>query len=165
MSELLLSCGTDQAPSLLPKPQDDQSQPIVAMPGSWVTHCVGCHAPAPETFPEETPGNRSTAGCRCLMCPDWYSCLACAQEQSVAHRDLHPGEEHVTYCVTPADEQADGDLTSMVIPRWSFVFQSLVWPFMKMFIPCVSVLLQVVLPRACHSPRAHSFCADVLVSD
>jgi hypothetical protein len=171
MSELrLLSCGTDQAPSPLPPPQVDQSPPMVAMPGPWAIHCVGCRTPAPETFPEEMSGNRSTAGCRCLMCLDWYSCLACAQEQRAAHRDLHPSEEHVTYCVTPADEQAevDGDLTSTIIPRWSFVFQSLVWPFLKMFIPCVSVLFQVCRPDlATRRARAanHSFCADVLFSD
>ena len=82
MSEIgLLERGTDQAPSPLSQQQVDQSQPMVTMPASWVTHCAGCSAPAPESSPEGMLGNRSMAGCRCLMCPDWYSCLACAQEQ------------------------------------------------------------------------------------
>jgi hypothetical protein len=171
MSEIgLLERGTDQAPSPLSQQQVDQSQPMVTMPASWVTHCAGCSAPAPESSPESMLGNRSMAGCRCLMCPDWYSCLACAQEQRVAHRDMHPSEEHVTYCVTPADEQAeaDGDLSSTIIPRWSFVFQALLWPFLKMFVPCVSVLLQVSCPplaTRCARAVPHSFCADVFISN
>jgi hypothetical protein len=59
--------------------------------------------------------------------PDWYSCIACAEQQFAAHRDTHPTEDHVTNCVTPNDEQAEAvsDVSATIIPQRSFAFQSL----------------------------------------
>ncbi len=149
--ELLVHVAFDQAASE-PNPPPDDSQPTVSMPGAWQTHCSGCRAPAPETEPRGAADKHchSTAGCRCLLCPDWFACLACAEKQVAAHQAAHPDEVHVVYCVATADEQSmlDSEATPPVISRWSFAFEAFVWPFLKMFLPCISVLLQVV-----------SFCA------
>ena len=128
-------------------PQEGTEQPIVSMPGTWQTHCSGCHLIAPESESHDATSRRSTAGCRCLICPEWFACLACANEEASRHRDAHSNEVHVTYCVAPEDEQSEPDsaAVSAMIPRWTFAFDAFFWPFLKMFLPSVSVLLQVTM--------------------
>ena len=141
--------ASDRSQSLL---QEGAAQPVVSMPGIWQTHCSGCNIPAPETEPHDATGKRSTAGCRCLMCPEWFACLACADKEASAHQGAHPNEAHVTYSVAPEDEQGEPSsaAASTMIPRWAFAFEALIWPFLKMFVPSVSVLLQVAMsPRTC----------------
>jgi hypothetical protein len=122
---------------------DEVSLPIVAMPGEWATHCCGCLAPAPETTTNEDTGKTSAAGCRCLMCPGWYACLACAGKEAAAHRDAHPQGLHFTYCVTAEDEgDAVHDEAATLISARKFVFESLLAPFSKMFLPTIAVFVQ-----------------------
>ena len=145
--EFLVHVASHQAASEPNPPPDDSQQPMVSMPGVWQTHCSGCRAPAPETEPRGAADKHCTAGCRCLVCPDWFACLACAEKQVAAHQAAHPDEVHVVYCVATADDERcmlDSEATPLVISRWSFAFTAFVWPFLKMFLPCISVLLQVV---------------------
>ena len=116
----------------------------VILPAALTTHCSGCSQLAPDNESGADVGGVSTAGCHCLSCPQWYACSACAVLQSQAHRDAHP--LHITYCVEPEDEQLALETASASpsIPPWSFVFYSLLWPFLKMFLPTVSVYLQVM---------------------
>jgi hypothetical protein len=120
------------------------SLPIVTMPGEWATHCCGCLAPAPEATANEDTSKTSTAGCRCLMCPGWYACLACAEKEAAAHRDAHPQGLHFTYIVTAEDEGAAvHDEAATPISAREFVFESLLVPFSKMFFPTIAVFVQV----------------------
>ena len=154
-----------------PLSRDDSSQPIVVMPGTWRTYCSGCHVPAPETEPHDASWVRSTAGCRCLMCPNWFACPACAEKEALAHQAAHSNEVHVTYLLSPEDEKSvlDAIAASATIPRWRFTLDSLVLPFLKMFVPCVSVLFQVAMPRLRALPAArftfNFHVADVYFSD
>ncbi len=139
-----------------PLSRDDSSQPIVVMPDTWCTHCSGCHIPAPETKPHDASGVRSTAGCRCFICPDWFACPACAGKEALAHQAAHPNEVHVTYLLSQEDEKSvlDAISASATIPRWRFIFDSFVLPFLKMFVPSVSILIQVTMPRLRVLPAA-----------
>jgi hypothetical protein len=129
--------------------QEEAFLPI-CMPKQWSTHCCRCHTPAPETG---VTGTTSTVGCRCLMCPGWYACLACSEKEAAAHREAHPKGLHFTYCVTAEDEQAAlYDKSAAPISAWKFVFESLILPFFKMFIPTIAVFVQVIfaqLAREC----------------
>ncbi len=149
--ELFIQLASEQAtsePSL--PPAGHYSEPIVSMPGAWQTHCSGCLAPAPETKPHESC-QRSFAGSRCLMCPEWFACPTCSEKQAIAHQEAFPDEVHVMYTVDPGDEQfmINNEAASANITPWVFAFQTFVWPFFKMFMPSISVLLQVLMPFFC----------------
>jgi hypothetical protein len=130
--------------------KQEVSMPVVTMPGEWATHCCGCFAPAPETTADDGEDATSTAGCRCLMCPGWYACLACADKEAAAHREAHPQGLHLTYSVTAEDEEvALRNKAAPPIPEREFVIQSLIVPFSKMFIPTVAVLFQASVAMMC----------------
>jgi hypothetical protein len=136
-------------PPLLPSGQ--HGQPLVTMPGLWQMHCSGCRAPAPETYCFDETVKRSSAGCRCFMCPEWFACPSCSEKEAAAHQQAFPDEVHVMYSVDPVDEQyfLDNETTSHGISPWGFAFKSFVWPFLKMLMPSISVLLQVLIIRIC----------------
>jgi hypothetical protein len=159
------STNSQQSSSEFSLPQHSIAQPMLVMPDVWGIHCSGCNIPAPENDPNGSTGTRSTAGCRCLICPEWFACLSCAESEEAAHKHQHAN--HVTYRVTLEHEQSTAARELRSFPRLKFTFEALFLPFLKMFIPCVSVLVQVScllarLPLKLAALFPHS-CPDVLV--
>ena len=58
----------------------------------------------------------------------------------------------------------DAISASATIPRWRFTFDSFVLPFLKMFVPSVSILIQVAMPRLRALPAAR-FTFNLIVAD
>jgi hypothetical protein len=116
------------------------------MPPVWQTHCSGCRAPAVDARSSEGSTNVSTSGCRCVVCPDWFACDNCAGTEAAAHRDAHPNERHFTYRVaTDGDAFVPfGEALTAPISAWKVSFKLMLWPFLKMFVPTSSVIVQVV---------------------
>jgi hypothetical protein len=124
------------------------SLPLCSMPQAWETRCCRCHRSAPEYEAQQTSGCEANAGYRCLMCVNWYACLNCAEEEASKHRNMYPNEAHPVYCVTEDQENfLQIDLETPDFDNMYFIFESLVFPFLKMFIPCFSILIQV--PSRC----------------
>jgi hypothetical protein len=90
------------------------------------TPALAAALPHPRLCRASTLQMAAAAYCVPSHTPDWYSCIACAEQQFDAQRDTHPTEDHVTNCVTPNDEQADAvsDVSATIIPQRSFAFQS-----------------------------------------
>jgi len=101
--------------------------------------CSGCSREAPDNEPADS----STAGCCCLSCPTWFACNDCAAKELQAHRAAHP--DHIAYSVDAEDELRARECASQFPPlnRWVFVFDCFLWPLFKMFVPLMSVLVQV----------------------
>jgi hypothetical protein len=116
---------------------------------SHSVRCRACGKPAPDESAsaegqseEKSTSVFVTSGHRCLSCPLWYSCCSCSQE-AISHSNS--GMDHVTYCVASEDERAATESASLTpsISPWLFVIRSLLWPFIQMFVPSVSVFVQV----------------------
>ena len=59
-----------------------------------------------------------------------------------AHRAAHP--DHVAYYVDAEDElRARESASQFPLKSWVFVFDCFLWPLFKMFVPLMSVLVQV----------------------
>jgi hypothetical protein len=162
-----LSANSEQSSSGFSLPEHSSAQSMLVTPGAWRIHCSGCNVPAPENDPDDSTGTRSTVGCRCLICPEWFACLSCAEREEAAHKHQHAN--HVTYRVTLEHEQYTAACALQSFSRFKFTFEALFWPFLKMFLPCVSVLVQVWcliarLPVKLAPLFPHS-CPDVLVFD
>lgn len=110
---------------------------------SHSVRCRACGKPAPDEDTTEGDSKENfTTGHRCLSCPLWYSCCSCTQE-AISHSKS--GIDHVTYCVASEDERAAAASASSTpyISPWLFVIWSLLWPFIQMFVPSVSLYVQV----------------------
>ncbi len=141
----------------------DHHRPMVSMPPAWSTHCSGCRALAVDARRSEGGTDVSIAGCRCLVCPDWFACDDCADKEAVAHRDAHANARHFTYRVAmDGDEFVPfGEALAEPISAWKVPFNLLLWPFLKMFVPTSSVIVQVAAVLACILPILTRVFADV----
>jgi hypothetical protein len=124
------------------------------------TSCSGCSRKISLTASD--PDAICVAGCRCLMCPNWYACPDCAAEQSQAHRVSHVN--HVTYCITRELERAaleDGVGRDPMSP-FLFVARHFLTPLFKMSLPVLVDWAQVTTQRS--STSRHSLCNAIVVT-
>ena len=110
----------------------------LVFPEVFVT-CSGCSREAPDNEHVDS----CNAGCCCLTCPTWYACNDCAVKELQAHLAAHP--DHIAYCVDAQDELRAREFSSQFSPLKPslFVFDCFLWPLFKMFVPLMSVLVQV----------------------
>lgn len=103
--------------------------------------CAGCSREIASAAHESEAA--FIAGCRCLMCPNWYACPECAAEEAQTHRVSHLN--HITYCISREDERMACDAAKAHVPMkpLAFVAESFFVPLSRMVVPALATWLQV----------------------